>query len=41
MSQRSRVQPTSRKFLQNITRVRRLLEECLRRRGVDLAMELV
>jgi RNA polymerase sigma-70 factor (ECF subfamily) len=28
-------------FLQNITRARRLLEECLRRRGIDLAMELV
>jgi RNA polymerase sigma-70 factor (ECF subfamily) len=27
-------------FLQNITRARRLLEECLRRRGIDLAMEL-
>ena len=27
-------------FLQNVTRARRLLAECLRRRGVDLAMEL-
>ena len=27
-------------FLQNITRARRLLAECLRRRGIDLAMEL-
>jgi RNA polymerase sigma-70 factor (ECF subfamily) len=27
-------------FLQNISRARRLLEECLRRRGIDLAMEL-
>jgi RNA polymerase sigma factor (sigma-70 family) len=27
-------------FLQNITRARRLLAECLRRRGVDLAMEM-
>ncbi len=27
-------------FLQNITRARRLLSDCLRRRGVDLAAEL-
>lgn len=27
-------------FLQNVTRARRLLAECLRRRGVDLAMEM-
>jgi RNA polymerase sigma-70 factor (ECF subfamily) len=27
-------------FLQNVTRARRLLEECLRRRGIDLALEL-
>jgi DNA-directed RNA polymerase specialized sigma24 family protein len=27
-------------FLQNITRARRLIEECLRRRGIDLATEL-
>lgn len=27
-------------FLQNITRARRLIEECLRRRGIDLAMEM-
>jgi DNA-directed RNA polymerase specialized sigma24 family protein len=27
-------------FLQNITRARRLLAECLRRRGIDLAAEL-
>jgi hypothetical protein len=27
-------------FLQNITRARRLLAECLRRRGIDLATEL-
>jgi DNA-directed RNA polymerase specialized sigma24 family protein len=27
-------------FLQNITRARRLLADCLRRRGIDLAMEL-
>jgi RNA polymerase sigma-70 factor (ECF subfamily) len=27
-------------FLQNISRARRLLEECLRRRGIDLATEL-
>jgi RNA polymerase sigma-70 factor (ECF subfamily) len=26
-------------FLQNVTRARRFLEECLRRRGVDLALE--
>ena len=27
-------------FLQNITRARRLIAECLRRRGIDLALEL-
>jgi len=27
-------------FLQNVTRARRLLAECLRRRGVDIAVEL-
>jgi RNA polymerase sigma-70 factor (ECF subfamily) len=27
-------------FLQNVTRARRLIAECLRRRGVDLAAEL-
>lgn len=27
-------------FLQNVTRARRLLAECLRRRGIDLDMEL-
>jgi RNA polymerase sigma-70 factor (ECF subfamily) len=27
-------------FLQNITRARRLLTECLRKRGIDLSMEL-
>jgi RNA polymerase sigma-70 factor (ECF subfamily) len=27
-------------FLQNVSRARKLLAECLRRRGVDLAMEL-
>ncbi|MGE0710526.1 MAG: RNA polymerase sigma factor [Planctomycetota bacterium] len=31
---------TKNTFLQNITRARKLLEECLRRRGVDLAAEL-
>jgi hypothetical protein len=27
-------------FLQNIVRARRLLADCLRRRGIDLAVEL-
>ena len=27
-------------FLQNVTRARRLLAACLRRRGIDVAMEL-
>ena len=27
-------------FLQNVTRARRFLADCLRRRGIDLAMEL-
>jgi hypothetical protein len=27
-------------FLQNIVRARRLLAECLRKRGIDLALEL-
>ncbi len=27
-------------FLQNVTRARRLLADCLRRRGIDVAMEL-
>jgi hypothetical protein len=27
-------------FLQNITRARRLIAECLRRRGIDLVTEM-
>ncbi len=38
LARRSKMQLNT--FLQNITRARRLLAECLRKRGVDLALEL-
>ena len=38
LAERLRMRPNT--FLQNISRARRLLAECLRRHGIDLAMEL-
>jgi hypothetical protein len=38
LAERVRMRPNT--FLQNVTRARRLLADCLRRRGVDLALEL-